>query len=67
MDVETITSKKEAVSKKFDELKAQRDSIDAEMNRLQGEYRLIDELLTVDPAKVIDAERTLKKETNGKK
>lgn len=51
MDKETIEKKKAAVSKKFDDLKAQRESIDTEMVRLQGEYRALDELLTTDSTK----------------
>jgi peptidoglycan hydrolase CwlO-like protein len=57
MDEKTIKSKKQDVEKKFEEIKKQRDTAveqikqlqgriaqyDAEINRLQGEFRLLEE------------------------
>lgn len=56
MTPEDLSAKKLAANKKFDELIKQRTDIDAELNRLQGEWRLLEELsVEADPAKTVKA------------
>lgn len=57
MDTELIRKKMDEATKKFDELAAQRDAINNELLKLQGEYRSLESLLnTDDPATTIKAE-----------
>jgi len=58
---ETLLERKAQIEKKFESLKVQKADIDAELVRLQGEFRLCEELIansdTTEPieGEVIDA------------
>lgn len=59
MDTELIRKKMDEATKKFDGLITQRDAINNELLKLQGEYRSLESLLnteTDDPALTIKAE-----------
>lgn len=45
MDVATLESRKQQAEKKFNELETQKASIEVELNRLQGEYRVLNDLI----------------------
>jgi predicted nuclease with TOPRIM domain len=45
MDLKSLEDKKLAIETSFNELTEQKTDIDSELIRLQGEYRLVDELI----------------------
>lgn len=47
-----IKAKLDEISGRFDELKAQKDQIDQELYRLQGEYRVYEQMKPAPKAKV---------------
>lgn len=65
MDIDTLRTKRDEASKRFDELQSvttkQKTDNDAELFRLQGEYRVLSELIEeLEPSK--DEEKTSKTE-----
>lgn len=51
MDKISLEEKKLAIETSFNELSKQRAEIDSELLRLQGEYRLLEELIVNNKAK----------------
>lgn len=45
MQKESLEQRKTAIQSRFDELSKQKTDIDDEMKRLQGEFRLVEDLL----------------------
>jgi len=45
MDIKSLEDKKLAIETSFNELTQKKTEIDAELIRLQGEYRLVEELI----------------------
>lgn len=55
MSQDEVSAKMAEIERKFDEFKTQKDELDRELYRLQGEYRFLEGMKKPDPAKTIEA------------